>query len=330
VVKDLGPVDTFVGCKIIENKEKDTIWIHQPKLIKNLEEQFGPLVTDMRTYKTPAAPRTNIQRPKKGEILISSEDQTKFRSGVGMLLYLVKHSRPDIANAVRELSKVADGATKDHWNKLLRAIKFTLDTKHLALKMKPEWDQPIKMVNGKPDWASIFETKCTMGATSDSEYSGDKETRQSVFGWELYFMGALIAHKSKACRSVTLSSTEAEYYALSEVTKEVIFAKQVLETMGIKLNLPIKIKADNVGSIYLAKNFSLSQNTKHIDIRRHFVREHQEEGTIDATFIRSEDNEADILTKNKSEEIVLRHQSILIQDVITINLTTGWMLEHCY
>jgi hypothetical protein len=90
VVKDLGPINTFVGCKIIENKEKDTIWIHQPKLIKNLEEQFGPLVAGIQTYKTPEAPSTNIQRPKKGEILISSEEQTKFRSGVGMLLYLVQ------------------------------------------------------------------------------------------------------------------------------------------------------------------------------------------------------------------------------------------------
>jgi hypothetical protein len=73
---------------------------------------------------------------------------------------------------------------------------------------------------------------------------------------ELYFLGALIAQKFKACRSVTLSSTEAEYYALSEVTKEVMSAKQVLETMGIKLNLPIQIKVDNVGEIYLSKNFS--------------------------------------------------------------------------
>jgi hypothetical protein len=68
VVKDLGPIHTFVGCKIIDNKEKDTIWIHQPKLIKNLEEQFGPLVAGMITYKTPVAPRTNIPGPKKGEI----------------------------------------------------------------------------------------------------------------------------------------------------------------------------------------------------------------------------------------------------------------------
>jgi hypothetical protein len=88
--------------------------------------------------------------------------------------------------------------------------------------MKPEWDQPTKMVNGRPDWASIFKTKFTMGATSDIEYSGYKETQQRVFGWELYFMGALVAHKSKACRSGTLSSAESEYYALSEVTKEVI------------------------------------------------------------------------------------------------------------
>jgi hypothetical protein len=143
VVKDLGPINTFVGCKIIKNKEKDTIWIHQPKLSKNLEEQFGPLVSGIRTYKTPAEPRTNIQRPEKGEILISSKDQTKSRSGVEMLLYLVKYSRPDKANAVRELSKLANGAIKDYWNKLLRAIKFTSDIKYLALKIKPEWDQPI-------------------------------------------------------------------------------------------------------------------------------------------------------------------------------------------
>jgi hypothetical protein len=76
-----------LDARSLDNKENDTIRIHQPKLIKNLEEQFGPLLAGMRTYKTPTAPRTNIQCPKKGEILISFEDQTNFRSGMGMLLY---------------------------------------------------------------------------------------------------------------------------------------------------------------------------------------------------------------------------------------------------
>jgi hypothetical protein len=66
--------------------------------------------------------------------------------------------------------------------------------------------------------------------------------------------------------------TDAESYALSEVTKEVVFVKLVLEAMGIKLNLPIKIKVENFGEIYLAKNFSLSQNTKHISQRIHWKR----------------------------------------------------------
>jgi hypothetical protein len=69
----------------------------------------------MKFYKTPVAPRTYMHPPEQGDILISSKDQTKFWSGVGMSLYLVKHSRPDIANSVQELSKVADVATKCHW-----------------------------------------------------------------------------------------------------------------------------------------------------------------------------------------------------------------------
>jgi hypothetical protein len=110
-----------------------------------------------------------------------------------------------------------------------------------------------------------------MGATSGSTYSGDKETHHIVFGWELYFMGALIAHKSKACRSVTLSSTEAGYYALSKVTKEVIFAKQVIETMGIGLNLPIKIKVDNIGVFYLAKNYFVGEHQEKEQSMQHLL-----------------------------------------------------------
>ena len=112
-------MEHFVGCHLIENKEKDTLWIHQPKLMKNLKTHFGQLIESVRFFSTPAIPRTVIIRPNAEEEKLSTEDQTKFRSGVGMLLYLVKHSRPDIANAVRELSKVADGATEAHWKALL-------------------------------------------------------------------------------------------------------------------------------------------------------------------------------------------------------------------
>jgi hypothetical protein len=87
---------------------------------------------------------------------------------------------------------------------------------------------------------------------SDSEYAGDPDTRVSVYGYVLYFCGAPIAWKSKAVNSVTLSSTEAEYYAASEIAKEVVFAKKLLEENGIQIQFTINIKCDNVGAIDLA------------------------------------------------------------------------------
>jgi hypothetical protein len=103
-------------------------------------------------------------------------------------------------------------------------------------------------------------------------YAGDPDTRISVYGYVLYLFGAPIARKSKAGKSVTLSSTEAEIYATSEIAKEVIFAKKLLEEMGTQLQFPIIIKCGNVAAIYLANNHCNSQKTKNIDTHQHCVR----------------------------------------------------------
>jgi hypothetical protein len=139
----------------------------------------------------------------------------------------------------------------------------------LALKLKPIEKGPSFEMEGLHD----KDGRAEMEGVSDSEFGAYQEIRTGVFGWKLYFCGALIAWKSKASNSVTLSSTEAEYVALSEITKEVIFVKQVLETMRIGVKLPIIINEDNVGAIYLSNNHSLGQITKQVDMRRHFVGE---------------------------------------------------------
>ena len=291
-VKYLGKLEHFVGCHITENHSGDKLWIHQPKLLKHLEEDFSKYITTTREYLTPAGAKTTIMRPQEDDNKISDTEQTIYRSGVGMLLYLVKHSRPDIANQVRELSKVADGATPGHWKALIRMIKYVLDTKEKRLKIEPKMDSD-----------DLF----YMEGISDSEYSGDKDTRISVYGYIIYFCGAPVSWKSKSGRSVTLSSTEAEYFALSELAKEIIFLKQLVEYMGIKIRYPIIVRVDNVGAIYIANNYTTSQRTKHIDVRTHFVREFIEDGIIKIIFIKSEDNDADIFTKNTAEELFQRH-----------------------
>jgi hypothetical protein len=302
-VKDLGEMKHFVGCHLIESKDHTTTWIHQPKLIKHLEENFKQYIQTERVYKTPASPKTVVMRPEENDPLITQSDQSLYRSGVGMLLYLVKHSRPDLANSVRELTKVLDGATQAHWKAMIRVIKYVLDTKMQALKLQPKKERDLK---------SYF-----LEGISDSEFAGDREKRISVFGYITYFCGAPISWKSKSSKSVTLSSTEAEYFASSEAAKELMFIYNLIKGIGEEKNLelPITLRVDNTGAIYLANNHTTSPRTKHIDIRAHYVRELIDNGIIKIIFIKSEDNDADIFTKNVSEELFNKHTGKNINDL---------------
>ena len=87
--------------------------------------------------------------------------------------------------------------------------------------------------------------------------------------------------------------------------------------MGIKVELPIVIKTDNVGAIYLSNNYTTSQRTKHIDVRVHFVRQFIEDGIFKIEFVGSEDNDADIFTKNTSEEIFDKQSKKLVENTET-------------
>ena len=156
--------------------------------------------------------------------------------------------------------------------------------------------------------------KWALKALSDSDFASDKETRISVFGYIINFCGIPIAWRSKGMKSVVLSTTEAEYMALSEVVKELKFIVQLLQTMNIEVELPITVHVDNVGAIWLSNNRTTSDRTKHIDIRTSFVKEYQEDGKIIIKFVKSEENEADIFTKNTTNVIFSNHQKKLVWD----------------
>ena len=213
-----------------------------------------------------------------------------------MLLFLVKFSRPDISNAVRELSKVNDGATQRNFKELLRTVRYVLDSRDKALKYELKTSEAEK-----EDWE--------LKGFCDSDFSGDKDTRKSVTGFALFVKSCLVSWKSKGQSQVTLSVTEAEYVAVSELCKEILFVRQVMEFLKQKVKYPIIIHCDNVGAIFLAHNAKASQRTKHIDVRYHFVREYVEHGIVKIIFVRSAENKSDPFTKNVSKELFDKHHA---------------------
>ena len=135
---------------------------------------------------TRGKPRFIAMRVADEEAKLPIKEHSIYRSGVGTLLYMTKHSRPDVFNAAKELSKTMDRPAPVHQKELYRFIRYVLNTEEYGLNII------LKDVQGlfKPSVTVIF--------------AGDKETRRSVYGYLIYFCGIPIAWKSKGMRSVVL------------------------------------------------------------------------------------------------------------------------------
>ena len=135
-VKNEGKMEEYVGYSLMRNSIGNVI-LHQPHLIKKIKLEFEDELEQLRTQSTPASPGDMVvkmdEEEKQGGGL-PNERQTRYRSGVGMLLYLVKLSRPDIANSVRELTKAMDCANEAHYKLLMRVLKYVLSTSDLGIE----------------------------------------------------------------------------------------------------------------------------------------------------------------------------------------------------
>jgi hypothetical protein len=173
----------------------------------------------------------------------------------------------------------------------VKIYEIVLDTKDYRLNLNPICDNE--------EWDPM--------SYRDSDWDGDSETRISVTGFIIYLLGASICWRLKGQKGVTLSSIEAEYVAISEAVKEILFIHFLLKGMGVDIKLPIFVRCDNVGAIFMAENSSSEIRTRHIDIRYHFVREHVEYGLIKIVFVKSSISDADMFTKNVGKETYEKH-----------------------
>ena len=86
-----------------------------------------------------------------------------------------------------------------------------------------------------------------------------------------------------------------------------LFALRLLEALGLKVELPMLLEMDNMGAVHLANNWSVGGRTRHIDVRNHFLRELKEQGLLVIRYVKGDDNDSDIFTKNTSSKVFKRH-----------------------
>ncbi len=269
----------------------------QPVLLQSFRDEF--LIShDGDAPKTPAIPGDVLRKGEQADLL-NDRDQRTYRSGVGKLLHLMKWTRPDILNAVRELSRFMSGATQAHLRAMERVMRYCCKTPNRGILLKPTmtWD-------GNPDFEFI------VSGRADSDYAKDPERRRSVSGYSTFLCGAPVTMKCRMQSCVTLSVTEAEVVSATQCAQDMLFIMRVLESIGLKVQKPMVLEVDNKGAIDLSHNWSVSGRTRHDSIRQSFLRELEEEQVITLKWIPTDNNSADLFTKNLAGPAFAKHAAV--------------------
>ena len=270
-LKELGDLSWCLGIQITRSQSGKQFALSQRKFIDDILKRFN--MTECKPVTTPMEPNAKFVKGNPDEVI-----DVPYRSVIGSLMYLMLGTRPDIAYAVGTLSKFLDCPTQTHWTAAKRVIRYLQGTKDHGLIM------------GK-------EVNDNLTGMVDANWGTDVEDRRSTSGYLFMLMGGLLCWTSKRQSTVALSSTEAEYMALSLATQEAIWLRRLLKELSVEQVEATQVGEDNQGCIALAKNPVQHARTKHIDIRHHFVRQALQEKQIVLQYVPTEEMSADLLTK---------------------------------
>ncbi|GJV58924.1 retrovirus-related pol polyprotein from transposon TNT 1-94 [Tanacetum coccineum] len=121
----------------------------------------------------------------------------------------------------------------------------------------------------------------------DADHTGCQDTRRSTSGSMQLLGDRLVSWSSKRQKSAAISSTEAEYIALSGCCAQVLWMRSQLTDYGLGFN-KIPMYCDNKSAIALCCNNVQHSRSKHIDIRFHFIKEQVENGVVELYFVNTE------------------------------------------
>ena len=132
---------------------------------------------------------------------------------------------------------------------------------------------------------------------TDSDMAGDVDSRKSTSGYLINFAGGAVAWQSRLQKCVALSTTEAEFIAATEASKELIWMRKFLQELGFTQERYVLL-CDSQSAIHLGKNSTFHSRSKHIDVRYHWIRDALDDKLLELEKVHTDDNGADMLTKS--------------------------------
>ncbi|MBW0483591.1 hypothetical protein O181_023306 [Austropuccinia psidii MF-1] len=275
-IKDLGEANLLLGIKIT----------HSDDFVSLDQQHFTELLvlygmSDCKAVSTPLIPGVHLEAASKEEAEEFQALNISYQSAIGCINYLSTATRPDLSHSVSALSQFLESPGIWHWKAFLHVLKY---------------------LKGTQDMGLTYPKNINMGivAYTNADWGNCSTTRRSVTGFLAAMCGSLILWKTRKQPTVSLSTSEAEYKALCNLTLELMWLKQWCQECAILMvDKPIPIHEDNQSCINAAKGDCNLNNRrmKHINIQLHFIKEAISSNFADLVYTPTSDMLANFLTK---------------------------------
>ncbi|GJY03009.1 retrovirus-related pol polyprotein from transposon TNT 1-94 [Tanacetum coccineum] len=264
----MGQMSFFLGLQVSQNPRG--IFINQSKYALEILKKYG--LDSSASVDTPMVEKMKLDEDRQGKLV----DPTRFRGMVGSLMYL-SASRPDIVFVVCMCARYQAKPTEKHLHAIKRIFRYLKGTIHMGLWYPKDSGFALR-------------------AFADADYAGCQDTRRSTSGSAQFLGDKLVSWSSKKQKSMAISTTEAEYIALSGCCAQILWMRSQLSDYGFTFN-KIPLYCDNQSAIALCCNNVQHSRSKHIDIRHHFIKEQVENRVVEVYFVETKYQLADIFTK---------------------------------
>ena len=220
---------------------------------------------------------------------LDKEGHEKYRTAVGKLLWYA-FVRPDVAYAVKELSRDVTAPTTESVGKLKHLLRYLSGTKLSVLKLRP-----THQLSG----ATV---PVDVNAYVDSDWAGCNKTRKSTSGSTVNVLGCNVQSTARTQSTIALSSGEAELYAIGQGTSEALFVRALLLESGLTRQVNVHVYTDSTAGKSMATRFGAGKRTKHVELRFLYMQDLVKAGLIKVLKVGTLNNPADFLTKYVSVE----------------------------
>jgi hypothetical protein len=302
----LGLATHFLGIHINQDGPPGTISIDQNTYISQLLSDFK--ITKLYPAHTPLRQDYHRllqidQQEQDSQPASISTDFTppvdaSYNTVLGKIMYAMVATRPDLCTPVGVLSRYLNNPRPIHWTMLMDVLYYLASNPQMSLNFKYDPNQSLI-------------SNLTPQVWTDADYAKDPVKSRSISGFVITLCGAAISWHSKLQSTVAQSTAEAEFIAANLCARIVVWIRQLLQDLGVKLEGPTIINEDNQSCIAIAKNPQINEKTAHFQTKFHYLHEKIADKTILLQYCKTADQVADMFTKGLARVHFERFRSML-------------------